>query len=164
MEIKRIQESVNEIATEEEINKMQLDFARLKASKFLFPLSKEEFFNLYLFYRLVEDRISRDLFDLKYSQIKNQDVTAKQLKDATIKYTNHKTEARKIQDAFEAELERGKITFDVEAKTTELIQVLKFIDEHGGGQTKKYLAALEAKEKLINEFDCIIKGSEPGGE
>jgi len=161
MEYKLINQSVDEILSEEEKQAFESKTELLKAGNFKVSMPLKDFFDLVIYHRLIEEKLRDKLFELRLDLIKGGKNAQALLNMNKNMYAKQLVLNKELQQALQREINDKGIYFNVEQKTTALIDALKTEKKKASGRRKQFQEAVQVKEQILSEINEVINGSEP---
>ena len=147
MKIQLIKDNVSEILTEEEKKTMELNLDRLKRSNYLFPVPLKEFFDLLIYHKLVEEKLKRGLFELRYDMEIGGKTTPHLITLQKNMITKQMVLNRDLTKALQREIGEQGLSFNVEEK----IKMLKSF----GANKWQILCKLVIPSNIVNLVNII---------
>jgi len=161
MEYKLIDDNVSEIASNQEIEKFELNLARLKASKFLFPVELKELFDLYFYNLIVTETYKGKLFQLRLD-LEHGKQTSREIAMLNREISKQLTLNKQLEETLIRELDELNVDFDVEAKSKAMLDALKKEKKYNGTRSKYLQESINIKTQILNEINEIVEAQEPG--
>lgn len=161
MEYKLIKESVTEIVSYNEKKKFEDYLDMLKSSEFKFPIQLKDFFDLYIYNVIIEEKLKEGLFELRFDMEMGGKTTNNMLRMQKNVLAKQIYLNAELKTALQSEVRNQGLTYDVENKIKDLISILKIEKKANGKQTRKLLEATKMKNDIFNEINDMINGQEP---